>query len=519
MISFTIEAMLKLIERLKTWFSLDTRSLALARMGFGLSIFIDLLYRMTSIEWHYTDLGIMPRDVFISNFSYPWTFSFHFASGTFAFALIMLLAHAFFALCLMIGFRTRLMTFLIALMTISLHNRMWYLNNGGDDTLRVLMILAIFIPWGEMWSVDWWRSGHSSGPRKVSGAWVVTWFFQAFAIYFVSYILKTSPIWRSEYTAIYYASHLDIFATDIGRFLRQFPTLMKINTFFAILLEWLGPLTLAAGWMMPRKFWWLIKIIIVAAFWGLHLGIIMTMSIGLFPFYCLCMWATFIPSGIWDKLQDKWPRFVMVLNRPFEKISNVLGLETSRGREFKFLFWVSQGLAVFVFLTIFFWNLSTLKPPLKVSIPFWVNTGRILHLYQEWNMFAPFPKRENLWLEVPAELEDGSSIELLTMEKDVHTSKRDSFPKSIPNEHWRKYFMNISDNQKLAEQYGGAWCRIWNRDVRNGGIRPRLRRFSINVFHHVILPDYQESPQVKKTVWNHWCFEQDLKKENAQTDK
>ena len=510
--SFRIEPMLKAFLRLKDYFSFDTRALALGRMGLGLSVFVDILWRMQSIDWHYTDQGTMPRDVFLSQFAFPWTNSFHLMNGTFGFAFILLALHGLIALMVAVGYKTRLFTLLLSVFTISLHNRLWYLNNGGDDALRALLFFAVFLPWGEMWSVDWWRKGQNIAPRRVSGSWVAVWFLQAFCVYFVSYILKTSPIWRQDYTAIYYSSHLDLFATPLMKNLRQYPLFLKISTFLTIMLEWLGPLALVLGFVAPRRFWKWVKLGVVASFWGLHLGIILTMSIGLFPFYCIFMWFFFLPTEVLDWFEDRCPKVVKLLNAPLSGLSLKLGLIPVSSRKSKGLFYFSQVFGVFIFATIFFWNLSTLKPPMKVSIPFWINVTRWLHLYQEWNMFSPFPKQENVWLEIPAELENGSSVELLSGSSDILSSKKDIFPQMIPDEHWRKFYMNVADNDKLAKQYAGAWCRLWNRSEDSGGIRPRLRRFSIIAYHHVILPDYKQSDLHKRVVWNHWCFEADLPK-------
>jgi len=484
--------------RLSEWFSLDTRSLALARIGFGLSVFIDMLWRLSSAEWHYTDVGVLPRNIFIGEFSYPWSVSFHHANGSLGFAVLMLGLHGAAALLMALGWKTRWMTALVAILNVSLHNRNWYVNNGGDDLLRVIMISLAFVPWGEMYSLDQWKQSQTLGaPRRAQGTWMWVLFLQAFVVYYVSYILKTSPIWRSEYSAIYYSSHLDIFATSIGRFIRQFPWFLTFATFMTIMLEWMGPLALSMGWALPKKWQAPLRMLTVLSFWGLHIGIILTMSIGLFPFYCLAMWALFLPSEFWQQLEKRFPRL-----RPAEKLE--------RGPAQKWQQCAHQLAGAFVFLTIFFWNLSTLKGPLKVQIPFWTTVARWSHLYQEWNMFAPFPKQENLWLEMPAELEDGTTVELLTGDKDVLSSKEHVFPGVVPHEHWRKFYMNLADNEKLAKHYAGAWCRMWNRDEAEGGRRPKLRRFSINVFHHVIQPNYTRSALVKRVVWNHFCFSQDL---------
>jgi len=504
--------MTKLFQHLRDWFSLDTRSLAVARMGLGLFVFIDILWRMGSIEWHYTDIGAMPRDIFLSVFSYSWSLSFHHANGSWGFAAAMLVLHAFAAVAMMIGYRTRLSTALVCVFTISLHNRNWFVNNGGDDVLRSIMWLAVFLPWGEMWSVDQYRRGEGARPaRLVSGTWVLAWFFQVFAIYFVSYLLKTSPIWRSEYTAVYYSSHLDVFATPIGRWIRAYPSVMKAMTFGTIVLEWLGPLVLFFGFILPRRFGPWAKLGVVFAFWGLHLGIISTMFIGIFPFYCLAMWAAFVPAQSWEKLEASLPRVPRFFARVYGRIAGP-PIEVQAGPAAGKLLRSGHQLAgLFMLLTLVFWNLSTLKPPLKYASTFWINVGRWMHIYQEWNMFAPFPKQENLWIEIPAELEDGSTVELITGEADVLSSKQDKFAGAIRDEHWRKFLMNMSDNDKIAKHYAGAWCRIWNRAEEAGGRRPRLRRFSINVYHTVIGLNYQHSPVQKRNLWNHWCFAEDLK--------
>lgn len=507
--------MTTLHQRLRDWFSLDTRSLAVARMGFGVFVFIDMLWRLTSAEWHYTDLGVMPRDVFLGQFSYAWSWSVHMANGSLGFAVFMLLLHGFSALAMAVGWHTRLATLVVALLNISLHNRNWYLNNGGDDLLRVTMFLAVFIPWGEMWSVDQWRQGEGQREaRRVSGSWVCAWFLQTFVVYFISYILKTSPIWRSEYSAIYYSSHLDIFSTGIGRLIRGFPRFMQFSTFMTIMLEWMGPLVLCLGWAFPRRGQGWLRFMTVLAFWGLHLGIILTMSIGLFPFYCLAMWATFLPTELWDKILARFPQISASLHKVLAKLSGSPVIVQGPRPVPKWMSAISQVAGGFIFLVVLFWNLSTLKPPLKVQIPFWAEVGRHLHLYQEWNMFAPFPKQENLWLEIPAELEDGSTIELLSGDRDVLSSKEHVFPHTVGHEHWRKFYMNLADNEKIAKHYAGAWCRLWNRDPAKGGRTPRLRRFSINVLHQVIQPNYQRSPLQKRVLWNHFCFEADLKGPN-----
>lgn len=502
--------MTKVIQRLKDWFSLDTRALAVARMGLGLAIVCDLVTRLSDLEWHYTDLGLIPRSLFMSEVGFPWSFSLYFANGSIWYAGFLLTLHIGAAVGMALGWRTRSMTALNAILMISLHNRNWFINNGGDDVIRALLVLSILLPWGEIWSVDQWRRADGArSPRRVSGAWVLCWFLQVFCIYFMSYILKTSPIWRSEFSAIYYSSHLNIFTTWFGRWLRPFPGLLKLLTAYAITAEWLGPVLLTTGVLLPKVAWRWVRGFTVLLFWGLHLGIIFTMNIGLFPYYCLFMWLAFLPSEAFDWLEARVPAFEAQLRRGFAWLSGppVVGRECWWDRSGARVF--AQCLGVFFFLNLFFWNLSTFRP-LRVQFAFWMAAGRWTHIYQEWNMFAPFPKQEDVWIEVPAVFEDGSTRELISGDSDLSSSKRERFPDFVRNEHWRKLYLNLAENEKLSRYYAGAWCRLWNRPESAGGKVPKLTSLEVVVNQHLIVPNYVATPKQSRTVWKHWCFEKDL---------
>ncbi len=496
----------RFFRRLGDWFSLDTRSLACARTLLGLAIFVDILVRLTDVEAHYSDVGILPRRDFLGGMSFPWTWSLHFANGSVGFAAFMLVSHALCALGMALGWRTRLTTALTALLTVSLHNRNWYVNNGGDDMLRALLWIAAFLPWGEICSVDQWRRGDGGRtPRLHHGVWVIAWFLQVFCVYFLSYLLKSSPIWHTEFSALYYASHLDVFATAAGRILREFPTVMGMGTAFTLGLEGGGPLVLVLGWALPRRGWPAMRVALVLLFWCLHWGIIITMKIGLFPWYALAMWTAFLPGEFWDKVEALWPVSVKGLRGVWAKFAGTPTTATGGGRPHPVLRWGSRALGVFFCLVVLNWNISTL--PGHGSGHFWTASARWMHLYQTWNMFAPFPKRENLWVEIPAELEDGSTLELLSGETDVHASKAARFSDDIPNEHWRKLLMNTADNPRLAELMAASWCRRWNRPPHRGGRSPRLRRLHIVAHWRLIQPGYTQAPAQKRVVWRHVCLD------------
>jgi len=97
------------------------------------------------------------------------------------------------------------------------------------------------------------------------------------SVYFFSALLKTSPEWRTEGTAIYYALSIDQIRLPFGTFLYQFPMLMKVLTFIVFYIELIAPILMIVPFV-PKK----VRIIGVALIAFIHLGFCMSLYVGLF---------------------------------------------------------------------------------------------------------------------------------------------------------------------------------------------------------------------------------------------
>lgn len=603
----------KFIAIFRTTLGLDYRSMALYRAFMGIIVMADVIYRLPDLTNFYTDLGLVPRATFVTEMGMPWSFSLHLANGSLTYAIILFAIHFIFGLMIFTGYKSRWAFLGAYIMTVSVHNRNWMVNNGGDDILRSILFLSVFLPTNRFWSVD----SALSKEEKPSGTWMSTWViavtFQVFVIYFVSYILKDHPIWRENFNAVFFASRLDIFSTPLGLWLRDFIWFGKLSTIYTIYVEWLGPILLIIPFMFGR-FWWQVRMLTVFLFWGLHAGIIATMYIGVFPWMCLVIWMIFIPGPVWDRIlalfrkrnfgkltlyfdadcgfckksvylireflllpevriaegqsdssvhkdMEKNHSWVIVNEKnerffrydAFREIvrhSPVLFLKNwfyssapvrfiggkvyhwvSHHREFmgKFsqcLLWTEPkksflaitGLreifGVFILLTLLNWNLTTIKK-LKYSSPFFESVTRVLHLYQEWNMFAPFPKMDNVWLEITGELGDGTQMEILTGDTDIYRVKDQDFARNVQNEHWRKFYLNATARADYLRYYGGFLCRQWN----TRGIKKKdttLRKMEIVSYSQLNLPNGDRGGIERKLSWKHWCFDEDYKREASQ---
>lgn len=292
----------KLITIIQNIFSFDLRSLALFRIGLALVIIADLLIRFGDIEAHYTDSGLLPRNDLINGLLKPWYWSIHLLSGELFVQQIIFVFALFFALLLLIGYRTRLATIISWILLISLHNRNPALLFAGDDTLRAILFWAMFLPLGASYSVDSALNTSTKPlPKRVISGATLGFILQLCYIYmFSAWFKHQSPLWSEEGSAVYYALSFDRYATGFGQFLLSLKPLLPTMNFGALWFEWLGALLLFVPW--KNHFF---RGIAIVAFISLHISFGLSFTIGIFPALCIVAWLAFIPIQAWDWLEKK----------------------------------------------------------------------------------------------------------------------------------------------------------------------------------------------------------------------
>jgi len=270
---------------------IDIRSLALFRMGLALVLLGDVYIRLQDITVHYSDWGVLPRDLLIAKVGDIWHFSLHLINGSAQFQLFLFILSALCAFALLCGYRTRLATILSWLLLISVHSRNPLILQGGDTALRLLLFWAMFLPLGSCWSIDSWKSHEKTGTQIVSVASLAL-LLQVCFIYWFSALLKTDDSWRLDGTAIWYALNIEQFSTTFGLSLLNHPTLLKILTFSTLYLEAFGPfLAFSPIWTGPLRFATALTFILF------HLiGINLAMDLGHFVYVCTVAWLIFIPG-------------------------------------------------------------------------------------------------------------------------------------------------------------------------------------------------------------------------------
>lgn len=429
-------------------FAIDVRSLAAMRIGIGAVLLADVCWRGTDLVAHYCDAGVLPRAARIALTERgvwtapPYWLSAHMLSGSAWWQFFLFATAAVFAVWVLIGYRTRLALAASWYLVVSVHARNPLLLQGGDDLLRCLLLWCLFLPLGARWSVDQ-ALRPVDVPRRILSVASVALLLQLCLMYWFTAVLKTDDVWRRDFSALYYALRIDHFTTPLGIWLAHFPQFLKVLTLGTWLLEWAGPFLLFSPVLTGR-----FRTIIVAAFIALHLGIAMTLEIGLFSYICIVYWIAFLPSGFWDYLgrlrlaREMKSKIASPLLASFRWTARRWPHMRGESAYFQ-LSLPASGLVFALFTYVLFLNMcradgnvyANLKPgPLR-----WL--GESAQLGQYWGMFAPRPHLFGGWLVMKGTLDDGTEVNLFHPEQGL--ARPEVISAMYPNQRWRKCLMNL----------------------------------------------------------------------------
>lgn len=167
---------------------------------------------------------------------------------------------------------------------------------------------------------------------------------------------------------------------------------------------------------------------------------------------------------------------------------------------------VAQFVAGFALVVLGTWNFCTLHWLPEKLYAFLTPPLRATRLDQYWDMFAPFPSREDGWFVIAAQLRDGSELDLLHPERvGVRYDKPAHVSEEWPNIRWHKYLERIWSAQFANNRlhFGRYLCRDWN--TTHSG-EQQLDTFKIIYMLEKSVP-YGETPKVEQNVlWRHGCF-------------
>ncbi|MFV0444497.1 MAG: HTTM domain-containing protein [Planctomycetaceae bacterium] len=501
-------------------FGIDTRTLAVFRVGLALLLLGDLAWRAVDLNAFYTDAGTLPRMTRIqllessdtSGLVHLW--SLHMLSGQAWMQWLMFGIAAAAGLALLIGYRTWLATFVSWILLVSLHARNPVILQGGDVLLRMLVFWSLFLPLGARLSIDRLVHPRRGLPRSVLSIGSFALLLQVASLYVFSVVMKDHPRWHEEFSAVYYALQIDQLTTPFGRWLTQFPSIGRSLTAGTYYFELLGPVLAFLPWFRG----WL-RFGVVLLFWSFHFGLSLCFHLGPFPYYCYVAWMAFVPGCVWDAAVRGFPAAKAALVSGRRQLGELwhaygAGLErTGWGPAVPRLrtSWLGSCIATAALGVMLVWNLRETTASTSVwwrIMPVSANVlGRASGIEQRWDMFSP-PLTEDGWYCMEGILNNGRHVNLWQPDQGLPMQKRRDIAAMYPRERWRKYLMNLCSvtHQAYRGPFVDWLAARWNATEARGRNDWRVREVKLRFFiEETPVPGGRAKPIREAMLW-HWIY-------------
>ncbi len=450
---------------------IDIRSLAALRIAIGILVILDLILRSRDLEAFYTDNGILPRALLISKYISQWNISIHLINGNVYFQQILFITEGIFAVCFLIGFKTRLATILIWFFHSSLHIRNPLILYGGDDAIRLLLFWSMFLPMNGKWSIDSVkRSDSFKYPQQILSFATLALLIQPALVYIFTALLKSGTEWHEDGTAIYKALVNDQAALPFGIFLSQFPNLLKLLTYYVWWLESIGPFFLFFPFFTGQ-----IRIITIILFCLLQLGIGSSLRLELFPWTSCAMMIIYLPCSFWDYVHLKFYKpnsLIRRLNNNIYTLVNNIPLkqfytyQTPLFIKDSLILPIIYNLMVGFFLIyVLAFNINNVKLIIKIPINAYI-MGRVLNINQRWGMYTVLSNTP-AWTEIVGRLANDTFIDLKSNNpiKSMDFTKPKIISSTYKSARWLFYIARLPElDLNLKCIYLGRYlCNSWNK--------------------------------------------------------
>lgn len=432
---------------------IDPRGLGALRMSVGLLLLADLALRAGDLVAFYTDAGVLPRSVLAEEFPAFAAISIHALSGTAWFEGLLFLVAATVGVALVAGYHTRLATVISLLLLVSLHARNPILLNAGDSLLRRLLFWGLFLPLGGRWAVD--AMGQRDRRDRVVGVATAALLLQVVLVYTTNAVFKLrGELWRSG-EAIRYVFGLDHLTVGLGDALASYPTLLV-----ALDRLWLAMLV---GSVLLIVVTGRARTALVGLFVGAHLGMALTMRLGLFPLISIAALLPFLPPSAWDRIESvlaavpDWLRVRVRAPawRPPRLLPHAPAGVADSVRQ------LAPTVVAVCLVLVLVWNAAAIG---LVATPAGVTTT-VDPEQHRWDMFAPEPRTTDGWYVVDGRLASGDRVDPLHG-GDVTFERPPDLSATFPSHRWFVYLLDLQrpGYADLRPAFAGYLCRRWNAD-------------------------------------------------------
>lgn len=441
------------------------------RIGLAFICLLDLSFRIVDISTLYSDDGLWPTKVMFNLGWQPGFWSIHALSGSTSWSLFLFLLHGLSAIFLLIGYRTRLVTLLVLVLYISLHNRNLFVLQAGDDLLRLTLFWGLFLNWGSCYSLD---SKHSDKvyPSPVPAGFA--YLLMIASVYFFTALLKDDKEWHNEGSALYYALSLEQMRLPFGDLLYPNESLLKFLTHLVYGVELVLPFLILWPSQKGGSRFMAVLLIVV-----LHLSIGLSLYVGLFFLISIVSALGLLPANVFDQLESRFT-FLMPHQNP-------LNLNLSLNLK-NLLILLLVALCLFINFSTLYWFPYQPNKTLRY-------VSNAVRLNQNWGMFSPGILKKDGWLVYHGLDSLGRQWDLRLNRDYVDYSKPNHIVSMYKSDRWRKLAENMQ-NEKfifLRHLYANNFLKRWNKN------RPEkpIKTLYLYFMEQETLPDYQKTPAKK----------------------
>ncbi|MEC7947427.1 MAG: HTTM domain-containing protein [Myxococcota bacterium] len=431
-------AIVTLRDRIPELFAFDLRSLGLFRIGLGLLMLADCIYRAADVEAFWSDAGIRPHGGHMVLAQAPWT-PFQ-LTGEVWFPIALLVGMACAALCIVTGWRWRIGVAgcWFVLQSMNLRNGLPY--QVADGVHVLLLMWSMFLPLGERWVLG--RGRPPNAPAHARSIVTVLFILQLLWIYIIPGSYKAvEPKW-TQGSILIEAAFIDAVATGWLEALLHVPWLLELFARMTPWFELFAPLLLLVPWKTGP-----LRTALVAVFVAFHvLGIGMMLELGLVPYTLALCWLPILPGWFWQRIG----------------VEGTAGTAGTAGR--------TLGLPRLPSLAIGIVGFASFVPSAELRLGATAPIPGIVR--KAWRQTGFQQRRFSLWTRpagnrhymIAARLADGRAVEL------HHRVPLDweNPPPAPRNNHWYKTFQKLQDLEWVRHAVAVWHVREWQRDHDEG---------------------------------------------------
>ncbi|HWL53594.1 MAG TPA: HTTM domain-containing protein [Chthoniobacteraceae bacterium] len=416
---------------LETALTLDPRGLAFFRIFLGGLICLRLLLLLPHLPLTLGPEGVAPQAAVIAQYGEPpLPLSLYFQPDSMAGVYGVVALHLVVAAAFMVGWRTRVMTVLLWLLLLSLNVRNPWIINSGDRLAGFLLLWGMFLPLGQVFSLDA-RRGRGT-PRTEAGRSLAFFgaaclVFQLVIVYRLTGYAKSDPVWLNYHVALQNALSHEAYPFPPGRWLLEWPGVMKGLTIATIYLEIYAILLLLSPWRSA-----VCRTAVSLLYIGFHIGIGLTLNVGLFSWISVAAWFAMLPPAFYDRVfgflsrGTAFPRFPLPLQEQTVPKMVLLAILIQ---------------ATTVVSTRSGWSYRGVAK----------RTFHFVGLRQNWKMFAPRPYSSTSWYAVVATNRDGWECRIYPdRETAFHPPGDDKPTPEIVTFYFRKLFEKLDTRKNKA---------------------------------------------------------------------